>query len=250
MELTEIPAADGSAEAYLARPEGGSGPGVLFLIDAIGLRPRIAQMCDRIASWGYVVLAPNVFYREGTAAETSPDADLREPGERERFFEVAGPRIGRLTADLAERDLTAYLAELRGTEGVTEGPLGATGYCMGARLAVRAATGDEGVAAVGGFHGAGLVTDDPDSPHLGLGRTRAEFCFGHADQDHANPAEAIAALGEALAEHGLSASNEVYPDAPHGYTMADTSAYQEAGTERHFAELEALFARTLDRPRS
>ena len=145
-------------------------------------------------------------------------------------------------------DIAAYVAALRGLDGVTDGPIGVTGYCMGARLAVRAATGHpDDVAACGGFHGGGLVTDEPDSPHAGLGSARAEFVFGHADNDGSMPPEAVAALGAALAEHGLDASNEVYPGAPHGYSMADTSMYDEAAAERHFAELEALFARTLRR---
>ena len=141
---------------------------MLFFIDAIGLRPRIAEMCQRIADWGFVVLAPNVFHRDGRAAAIAPQADLREPGEREAFFAEAMPRVQALTADLAEQDIPAYLDALRTCAGVADGPVGATGYCMGARLAVRAANLDPGVAAVGGFHGGGLVTDADDSPHRGL----------------------------------------------------------------------------------
>ena len=83
------------------------------------------------------------------------------------------------------------------------------------------------------------------SPHRGLGSARAELVFGHADQDASMPPEAVAELGRTLAEHGLVATNEVYAGAPHGYTMSDTPMYDEAAAERHFAELEALFGRTL-----
>lgn len=248
MNLVDIPVPDGTTEAYVARPESGSGPGVLFFMDAIGLRPQIAAMADRIAGWGYVVLAPNVFYRNGTAAETSPgpDEDLSTPEGREAFFAVAMPRVGGLTADQAVPDIAAYLDALVGLDGVTPGPVGVTGYCMGARLAVRAATGHpEVVVACGGFHAGGLVTDTPDSPHLGLPTARAEFVFGHADQDQSMPPEAISALHAAMAENGLTVSNEVYPGAPHGYTMADTAMYHEIAAERHFTELEALLRRTL-----
>ena len=179
-------------------------------MDAIGLRPQIAEMCQRIADWGYVVLAPNVFHREGSVEDLAPKVDLTEPGEREAFFEKAMPRVRALTADLAEQDVPAYLAALRGLAGVT-GPGGAAGYCMGARLAVRAAGLDRDVAAVGGFHGGGLVTDADDSPHLGMPRARAEFVFGHADHDRSMPPEAIEELGRALAEAGLAATNDVYP---------------------------------------
>lgn len=246
MNLIEIPAADGSAEAYVGRPESGSGPGVLFIMDAIGLRPRIAEMVDRIAGWGYVVLAPNVFYRDGSVDEVRPHADLTQPGEREAFFGEAMPRVGRLTSDKAVPDIAAYLEALRGLEGVTGDVVGTTGYCMGARLAVRAGTGHpDVVVAVGGFHGGGLVTDEPDSPHAGLASARAEFVFGHADNDGSMPPEAVATLGEALSAHGLTATNEVYAGAPHGYSMSDTSMYDEAAAERHFAALEALLKRTL-----
>jgi carboxymethylenebutenolidase len=233
----ETPA--GTAEAYLT----GSGPGVLFFIDGIGLRPQIEQMADRIAAWGYAVLAPNTLYRSGTAAETSPAGDLRAPGAREEFFRHAGPRIAALTPEAMARDIPAYLAVLREH---CDGPeVGVVGYCMGARLAVRAAALDPHVVAAAGFHGGGLVTDDPWSPHLGLPDARAEFVFGHADQDRSMTPEAVAALGVALRDAGLTATNEIYPGSPHGYSMNDTSMYHEPGAERSFAELRALLDRTL-----
>eukprot|EP01032_Pedospumella_encystans_P038838 gene38838-44022_t len=135
MDLIDIPVPGGTAEAYVARPPAtpdiGALPGVLFFMDAIGLRPQIAAMCDRIASWGYVVLAPHVFHREGTVAELAPIGDLTDPAERDAFFKVALPRIGALTSDLALADIAAYVDTLRGLDGVGAGPIGVTGYCMG-----------------------------------------------------------------------------------------------------------------------
>jgi carboxymethylenebutenolidase len=221
----------------------GSGPGVLFFIDAIGLRPQIAEMADRIAAWGYAVLAPNTLYRSGSAAETSPEGDLRAPGAREAFFEQVGPRLAELTPDAQERDIPAYLAVLREHSEGRE--VGTVGYCMGARLAVRAANLDADVVAAAGFHGGGLVTADPDSPHAGLPRAHAEFVFGHADGDRSMPPEAVAELGRVLADLGLTATNEIYPGSPHGYSMNDTSMYHEPGAERSFAELHSLLDRTL-----
>jgi carboxymethylenebutenolidase len=240
VNLIDIHTPDGRAEAYLT----GQGPGVLFFIDGIGLRPQIAEMADRIGGWGYTVLAPNVFYRVGSAEETSPTADLRLPGEREKFFASIGSRISDLTPELARRDIPAYLAVLR--EHSERPEVATVGYCMGARLAVRAAALDGDVVAVAGFHGGGLaVEDDPESPHALLPRTRAEFVFGHADQDRSMDPAAVARLGSALDEAGLVAKNEVYPGAPHGYSMNDTSMYQEKGAERSFAELRGLLDRTL-----
>jgi carboxymethylenebutenolidase len=240
-QTIELEAADGVAEAYLTGRPGA--PGVLFYVDAIGLRPRIEEMADRIASWGYVVLAPHVFYRDGRAAELAPAQDLREPGAREAFFAGGvGDRVSAMTPDRSTPDAAAFVAAL--LEHAADGPIGVTGYCMGARLAVRAAGQFPGtVAAVGGFHGGGLVTDAADSPHRSIDASTADYVFGHADRDPGMTPEHVAALEETLA--GRPHLNEIYPDAPHGYTMADTSVYQEAGAERHFAELEALFARTL-----
>ncbi|MET0525787.1 MAG: dienelactone hydrolase family protein [Nocardioides sp.] len=241
----EIQATDGPAEDYLTGEAGR--PGVLFYIDAIGLRLRIEEMADRIASWGYVVLAPNVFYRDGRAADLAPQAgqDLRDPGAREAFM-ASGvmDRVRGLTPDRSGPDAEAWVATL--AEHAGDGPIGVSGYCMGARLAVRTAGQFPGtVAAAGGFHGGGLVTDDPASPHLAIDGSTAQYAFGHADQDRSMPLEAVEALEKALAEAGRPHVNEVYAGAAHGYTMADTSMYDEAATERHFEVLHDLLDRTL-----
>ena len=191
------------------------------------------------------MLAPNVFYRDGRAAELAPQGDLRDAGAREAFF--AGgvmERVGGLTPDKSAPDADAWVAELGKHAG--DGPIGITGYCMGARLAVRTAGQFPGtVSAVGGFHGGRLVTDAPDSPHLAIAPSTADYVFGHADQDGSMPVEAVAALGEALEAAGRPHLNEIYEGAPHGYSMADTSMYDEAGAERHFAVLRDLLDRTL-----
>ncbi len=246
--LIEIPAAAGTAEALVARPSTGAGPfpGVILYMDAFGLRPRIQEMAQRIADWGYLVLAPNAFYREGTAAQLAPELDMTTAEGREAAGGAAFPRVGRLTTDKALPDIAAWLSALHGLDGVAPGAVGVVGYCMGARLAVRTATAhpDE-VAACGGFHGGGLATDEPDSPHLGLGDARARFVFGHADHDRSMAPDAVARLGSALDAAGLEASNEIYPGAPHGYSMADTSAFHAEATERHFVELREVFDRSL-----
>ncbi len=244
--MIEIEATDGVAEAYVARPDDDVHPGVLFLMDAIGLRPQIEEMADRIASWGYVVLAPNLFYRSGKAADLAPQADLRRPGEREAFFKKAMPRVGSLKPERVGPDLTAYVGALRDLPGVSEGPFGVTGYCMGGRIALIAACAfPDDIAAAGAFHGGRLAADNPDSPHHDLPKARAAFLFGHADKDRSNPPKDIARLDAALDDAGLTHTSAVYDAAPHGYTMADTAMYDEAAAERHFTELRELFDRTL-----
>jgi carboxymethylenebutenolidase len=244
----EITAAEGSAEALVARPSTGTGPfpGVILYMDAFGLRPRIQDMAEQVASWGYVVLAPNVFYREGKAAELAPTMDMTTDAGRQTAGKAAFPRVGRLTPDKAVADIDAWVKALGALDGVASGPIGVFGYCMGARLAVRTATArPDVVAACGGFHGGGLATDGQDSPHLGLGNARARFVFGHADHDQSMAPDAVARLGEALDAAGLEASNKIYAGASHGYTMADTSAFHAEATERHFRELRALLDATL-----
>lgn len=242
-EAIEIRAAERVAEAYLTGAAGK--PGVLFYVDAIGLRPQIEQMADRIASWGYVVLAPHVFYRDGSAADLAPQDDLRSPGAREAFFASGvGDRVAGLTPDKSGPDAEAWVRTLE--EHAGDGPIGVTGYCMGARLAVRTAGQFPGtVGAVGGFHGGGLVTDAADSPHLAIAPSTAEYAFGHADQDRSMPLEAVEALEQALQAAGRPHLNEVYEGAAHGYTMADTSMYDEAGAERHYTVLRSMLARAL-----
>jgi carboxymethylenebutenolidase len=242
-QTIELQAGDGAAEGYLTGNRGD--PGVLFYMDAIGLRPQLEEMSERISSWGYVVLVPNVFYRDGRAAELAPGQDLREPGAREAFFASGvADRVKGLTPDRWAADADAYVRTL--LEHAADGPIGVTGYCMGARLAVRTAGRFPGrVAAVGGFHGGNLVSDADDSPHLAIRDSTAEYVFGHADNDRGMTVENVAALEETLQAAGRRHLNEIYEDAPHGYTMNDTSMYQEAGAERHFKELEGLLARAL-----
>jgi len=246
-EMIDITMPDGTAEAYVTRPDDdGDHPGVLFHVDAIGLRPQTRQMADRIASWGYVVMAPNVFYRDGTAAELEPTTDLTQPGAREEFFQGAMGRVIALTPDRSDPDLDAYVDALLGLDGVSGTTIGFTGYCVGGKLAIRSAgLRPDAIAAAGAFHGGSIVTDDEDSPHRLVADAKAEILAGHADQDRSNPAEAVAALEAAMDAAGITYTSAIYPGAPHGYTMADTSSYDEAGAERHFEELQALFARAL-----
>jgi carboxymethylenebutenolidase len=241
--MVDIQTPDGVADSYLTHPDDGERhPGVLFLMDAYGLRPRIYEMADRIAEHGYAVLAPNVFYRAGRAP-VLPFPDMSDEGARGAFFDQVRPLMNELTPERLAADGAAYLDELA---KVADEPVGITGYCMGARLGLRiAAAHPERVAALAGFHGGGLVTEDPQSPHLSAGELRAELYFGHAENDRSNSADQIAALDEALEAAGLTHRAEVYGGAAHGYTMSDTPAYNEQAAERHYEALFDLLDRTL-----
>ena len=241
----DIETPDGVADAYLTRPDDGERhPGVLLIMDAFGLRPRIEAMADRIAERGYAVLAPNVLYRAGKAPVV-PMPDLADEDARAEFFKEVRPLMAELTQERMTTDGAAYLDTLA---EVADEPFAITGYCMGTRVGLRiAAAHPDRVAALGGFHGGGLVTDDPDSPHLLAGALRAELYLGHADDDPSNSPEQIAALDAALDEASVRHRSEVYAGARHGYTMADTPVYDEEASERHFAALFSLLDRTLPR---
>jgi carboxymethylenebutenolidase len=235
---------DGVADAYLTRPDDHrTHPAVLFVMDAIGLRPRIEQMADRIADNGYVVLAPNFFYRAGRAP-VLPLPDLSDPDSRASFMQSLRPLIEQLTPENITSDGGAYLDVLAEQ---APGPVAITGYCMGARVGWRiAAAYPDRVVALGGFHAGGLVTDAADSPHRSATDLSAELYFGHADQDPSMTAEQIEVLDRTLDDAGLRHRSEVYEGARHGYTMSDTAAYNEAASERHFAELFGLLDRAFE----
>ena len=242
----DIPTADGVADAILITPvEGGPHPGVLLYMDAFGLRPRLEAMAGQLAGQGYAVLVPNVFYRSGRAPVVEL-GDLTVQETRSAAFEKLSPVMQALTPDRAMRDADAYLAFLGTDERVHDGPVGTVGYCMGGALALRtAAYAPDRVAAVASFHGGRLATDRPDSVHLLAGRITAEVYIGHADNDGSMPPEQQERLAKALSEGGVRHRTELYEGATHGFTMADTAAYDAAATERHWDRLTDLFARTL-----
>ena len=242
----EIPTRDGTADAYFVRPAGeGRHPAVLLYQDAFGPRPALNAMADRLAAEGYAVLLPNVFYRRGRA----PVVEL--PGyidhdNRGALFAQLMPLMQGLTPDLVVADAHAHLGWLADCPQVADGPIGISGYCMGARLALHTAGAyPDRVAAVGGFHGGRLATDQPDSPHLAAATMTAEAYFGHADQDQSMPPEQQERLEKALTEACVTYRCEVYQGAGHGYTQSDTSEFDSAATERHWAALLDLFDRTL-----
>ncbi len=240
--MIDVRTADGIADCYLTRPDDEPHPGVLLMIDAIGLRPRIEEMADRIAAAGYVVLAPNVFYRGGRAPlwETP---NLADQEARNTFMQSVGPMMAALTPERIAADGGAYLQEL---SEHAEGRVAITGYCFGGRLGwTIAAAHPDRVAALGGFHTGRMVTDEPDSPHRLAPSVRAEVYWGHADQDQSMTPQNVATLDRAMDEAGARHTTEVYEGAMHGYTMSDMGAYNEAACERHFEALLSLLSRTL-----
>ncbi len=246
-ETVDVPTRDGTADALFCHPEaGGPRPGVVLFMDAYGLRPAVEEHARRLAGHGYCVFVPNVFYR----STRSPVVDnleerLRSP-DRSALFDELKPMMALVTPEAAISDGQAWLEFLRGRSEVREAPIGTVGYCMGGRLSLRMA-GEfaDAVSAAASFHGGGLAAGEDSSPHLAAVRAAAELYIGHADNDRSMPPEQMARLTRALAEAHVRHTAELYPGAAHGWTQADTPAYDEEASERHWMRLLELFGRVL-----
>ncbi|MGW0908687.1 dienelactone hydrolase family protein [Streptomyces sp. NPDC002853] len=240
----QIPTADGQADAFAAFPDDGERhPGVLLYADAFGMRPVLAEMARELAGHGYYVLVPNYFYRHGPA----PLVDLPEHiGEEARPAILAQlmPLIEEHIADdRVASDAESYLRFLSAQPEVSAGPVAVTGYCIGGLLAIRTASAHPGqVAAVAGFH-CPVVADGPDGLHGLLSRITAKVHLGHAASD-LTP-EALGELNQALDAAGVDHTSEIYPGTVHGFTMADTDAFDAAGLKRHWERLLDLLEGTL-----
>ncbi|MYU23003.1 dienelactone hydrolase family protein [Streptomyces sp. SID8352] len=242
----EIGTGDGSADARLAHPaDGRPRPAVLLWPDAFGPRPSLDAMADRLAGAGYTVLVPNALYRSGRAPVVELPGFI-DPAARPDLLGRLRPAMRALTPEMAVRDAGAHLRWLAECPVAAGDRVAVVGYCMGAALALRTAGAfPRRVAAVAGFHGGNLATDEPDSPHLAVRDLTAEVYFGHADEDPSLPPEQRERLAAALAAARVPHHCEVYAGARHGFTQADTAAYDEAAAERHWAALLGLLGRTL-----
>lgn len=239
----EIAMADGTADGALFRPEGGGAhPGVIHLPDIGGVRESHKQMAARLADRGYVVLLPNVFYRNGKSPVWAFPFKLGEDRSMKHMGELAAP----LTPEVMERDGSAYADFLAKQEGVSGGKMGVVGYCFTGAMALRTAAARPGkIGAAASFHGGHLWSDTERSPHKVLPRVKARLYFGHADGDPFMPKEAIDNLDKALAAWGGKYHSEIYPGANHGWTVPDAPVYDKAQADRAFGKLTELFQAEL-----
>ncbi len=238
----DIETADGVADSHIFYPaDTGSWPAVIFYMDGLGIRPEIQGMARRLASNGYVVLQPNLYYRNGRAPLFDPKTIFDEPNRPKLFALVAS-----LTRDAIVRDTKAFLAVLDRDPHVKGSRIGAVGYCMGGALVLHtAAAFPDRVAAGASFHGGNLASDQPDSPHLGAPKIRAKLHIGMAETDEWMPPEQVERLLAALDKAGTAYKAEVYPGAFHGWTVPGMAVYQEAGAERHWDRMLTLFGEAL-----
>jgi carboxymethylenebutenolidase len=240
----DVPMTSGVADSALFYPSGkGTWPGVLIWTDILGLRPVFRDMGRRLAAQGYVVLVPNPFYRNQRAPVVDGAFDFSKPEDRAKVMPLAAA----LTAEANVSDaksLIPFIDSLPQTNKKV--PIGVQGYCMGGPLTFRtAATMPGRVGAAATFHGGGLVTDKPDSPHLLIPKMKAEAYCAVADNDDKRDPTAKEKLKEAFATAKIPARVEVYAGANHGWTVKGSTPYDEASAERAWAELTALYKKRL-----
>lgn len=227
---------DGSAEATLFHPQGGTWPGVLFWPDIAGLRQSMRDMGRRLAASGYVVLVVNPFYRTGSAADTAGIG--MDPARRPAL-------LGPMTPDAVDRDATAFVAYLDALDQTSNAKVGVQGYCMGGPLSFRtAAAAPDRIGAVASFHGAGLATDKSESPHRLIERTNARYLVAIAKNDNEKEPQAKTVLRETFDAADRPAIVEVYAG-DHGWCVPDSRAYHPVEAERAWATLLDLYRTSL-----
>jgi carboxymethylenebutenolidase len=243
----ELQTPDGPEHTVLARPSGiGTWPGVVFMMDGVGLRPSLIGMVERLAGLGYVVAMPDLFHRTPRLEPKALGELLRNPATRgqwrDTYFASAND-TGHL-----RMDVEAVLEHLAGRSDVVQAPRGITGYCIGGNFALRGAgLFPEAFAAAASFHGGNLANDTPESPHLLASKLKAEVYVAGAVEDSSFPEAMKARLEQALSEAHVTHRVETYEGARHGFAVPDSPVFDAAAAERHWANLDALFSRRLKR---
>lgn len=228
---------DGTADCYFVHPVTGTAPAVLIWPDIMGLRPAFRQMGKRLAESGYAVLVVNPFYR-------AKKAPVAEPGAG---FEALMPLAQALNATTHVTDARAFVGWLDSQSVVARNrKVGTMGYCMGGPITFRTAGAlPDRIGAVGSFHGGGLVTQAPDSPHLQIAGSNAQYLVAVAENDDMRAPNDKTVLRETFAQSRKTAEVEVYAGAAHGWCPPDSQVYNETQAERAWTRLLAMFDKAL-----
>jgi carboxymethylenebutenolidase len=234
---------DGTCDAYFVHPRTGASPAVLIWPDIFGLRPAFREMGKRLAESGYAVLVVNPFYRKQKAPTAPEHANFDDPATRDALMGM----MKSLTPDTEVTDAKALTLWLDQQPAVDKSrKMGTTGYCMGGPLVMRtAATIPDRIGAAATFHGGGLVTDKPDSPHLLIPKMKAHFLIAIAANDDAKQPDAKGTLKAAFAQASLPASVEVFAGTNHGWCPPDSHVYDHDAAEKAWGELLTLFKSAL-----
>lgn len=242
-ETITVETSDGRCPVHVFTPDDGAKhPAVIMYTDALGIRPASLGMGRRLATYGYVVLVPDLFYRVGAYGPLDPAEVLSAPGG----FSSLGWLLASTDTHRAAADSGALLDYLAGRDDVEGSGVGLAGYCRGGTLAfTTAGTYPDRVAALATFHTSKLVTDDKLSPSLVAPAIRARTLIVGADEDPGYPPEMAREIDALLTEAGTEHTMEIYPGARHGFTQPDFPVYDKAAAERHWVAMRELFDAAL-----
>ncbi len=243
-ETLDINTADGQMETFICRPErGGPYPAVFFLMDAPGIREELRDMTRRLATVGYYVLLPNLYYRAGRDTIYGPDVLKEDSAEHERMRAVRT----KMTIPPVMQDIAAMLAFVDQQGEVEKGAVGCHGYCMSGPYALAAAARyPDRVAAAASFYGTWLVSDAEESPHHSLGQVKGELYIACAEHDDLAPLSMVEELQDLFKQAGVAGEIELYPGVHHGFAFPERWCYDKPAAERHWERLLALYRRRLD----
>jgi len=243
-KILDIPTRAGAMETFVCHPErGGTYPPVLFLMDAPGIREELYDMARRLATVGYYVLLPNLYYRTTREFVLGP---TREHPEAEANLKRMFGMVGSISNDKIAVDTGAVLDRLPSLPDARPGKVGLVGYCMsGAFVTVAAAKHPDRIGCFASYYGTRLITDKPDSPHLMLGDITAEGYYAFAEHDTYVPLDQVAAFETLLAAAPFPSRSEIESGTHHGYAFSDRGNLNEAAREKHYERMLALYRRHI-----
>lgn len=243
IELTlDIQTQDGAMETFIVHPDRGAHPAVLLLMDAPGIRDELRDMARRLATVGYYVLLPNLYYRAGRDTMYGPDVLEKGSAEQARMRAVRT----KMTIPPVMRDVSTMIEFVDAQEAVKRGPIGTHGYCMSGPYSLAAAARyPDRIAAAASFYGTWLVSENEESPHLSFGKVKGELYISCAEHDELAPLPMVEQLETLFRESGAAGELEIQPDAHHGFAFPQRWCYDRPAAERHWERLISLYRRRL-----
>jgi carboxymethylenebutenolidase len=242
-QTLDITTKAGAMETFICHPErGGPFPAVFLLMDAPGIREELRDMARRLATVGYYVLLPHLYYRAGRDAIYGPDVLKHGSEEHQRMRAVRT----KMTIPPVMEDVASMLAFIDARKEVKRGAVGIHGYCMSGPYALAAAARyPDRIAAAASFYGTWLVSDAVESPHLNLGKAKGELYIACAEHDELAPLPMVEELKGLLEKSGAKGELELYPGVHHGFAFPERWCFDKPAAERHWERLFALYRRRL-----
>jgi carboxymethylenebutenolidase len=242
-EIRDIQTRAGEMETFIVHPDrDGPHPAIFMLMDAPGIREELYDMARRLATVGYYVVLPNLYYRAGKDTKYGPDVTTKGSAEQARMRAVRT----KMTIPPVMDDLADLLSFIDSQPAAKPGPVGTHGYCMSGPYSLAAAARfPDRVAAAASFYGTWLVSDNEESPHQNLAKAKGELYIACAEHDELAPLPMVADLKGLLDASGARGELEIYPDVHHGFAFPQRWCYDKQAAERHWERLISLYRRTL-----